>query len=92
MNMEAVPSSGDVPTSAVNSYPAIRSVGQNPKNKKIKKPVDLTSAYLTSVLTMTMAPTGAGRGISSARRPGMWKVNDRWPYGFPTCMGGILLG
>ena len=30
----------------VNSYPAIRSVGQNPKKNKIKKPVDLTSAYL----------------------------------------------
>ena len=21
--------------------------------------------------------------------PGMWEVNDRWPYGFPTCTGGI---
>ena len=41
---------------------------------------------------MTMAPTGAGRVISSARHPGMWEVNDRWSYGFPTCMGGILLG
>ena len=30
----------------LNSYPAIRSVGQNPKKNKIKKPVDLTSAYL----------------------------------------------
>ena len=31
---------------AVNRNPTIRSVGQNPKKKKIKKPVDLTSAYL----------------------------------------------
>ena len=40
---------------------------------------------------MTMTPTGAGCIISSVRRPGMWEVNDRWLYGFPTCMGGILL-
>ena len=30
----------------INSYHPIRSVGQNPKKNKIKKPVDLTSAYL----------------------------------------------
>ena len=30
-----------------------------------------------SVLTMTMTPTGAGRGISSRRHPGMWEANDR---------------
>ena len=30
----------------LNSYPVIRSVGQNPKKNKIKKSVDLTSAYL----------------------------------------------
>ena len=38
---------------------------------------------------MTMAPTRAGRGISSARRASMWEVNNRWLYGFPTCMDGI---
>ena len=30
----------------INSYQPERSVGQNPKKNKIKKPVDLTSAYL----------------------------------------------
>ena len=30
-----------------NSYRPIRSVGQNPKKNRIKKPVDLTSVYLT---------------------------------------------
>ena len=39
---------------------------------------------------MTMEPTGAGRGIPSARRPGMWEVNNRWLYDFPACMGNIL--
>ena len=22
----------------------------------------------------------------------IWEVNDRWSYGFPTCMGGIFPG
>ena len=60
------------------------------KHKYIKK--RRINLRVPSVLTMTMAPTSAGRVISSARCPGMWEVNDRWSYGFPTCMGGILLG
>ena len=30
-----------------------------------------------------MAPTGAGCGISSTHRLGMWEVNNLWLYGFP---------
>ena len=74
----------------VNRHPAMRSVGQNPKKKKYKK--RRFNQRVPSVLTLTMAPTGACRVILSASHPGMWEVNDRWSYGFPTCMGGILGG
>ena len=38
------------------------------------------------------ASTRARRGISILCRPCIWEVNDRWSYGFPACMGGILHG
>ena len=39
-----------------------------------------------------MTSTRACHGISKLCHPCMSEVNDRWLYGFPTYMNGILLG